>query len=96
MMEGSGSVLVTNVYGCGSRRPKNIQLSTMINIRYLNILAGRQPPEVLPVKLLDGSEEHSARRHVQPHGKRLGGEEGFDQPFAEQDLDRFLQTVFQK
>jgi hypothetical protein len=81
-----------------TKRFQETSVQYLINIRYryLNILAGRQPPEVLPVKLLDGSEEHSSRRHVQTHGKRLGGEEGFDQPFAEQDLDRFLHTVFQK
>jgi len=58
---------------------------------YLNILAGRQPPEILPVKLLDGREKHGARRHVQPHRKSLRGEERFDEPLAEKDLDRLLQ-----
>ena len=46
---------------------------------------------ILAVKLPGASEEHRPRGHVEPHGEGLGGEQGFDESLAEQNLNCLFQ-----
>ncbi len=43
------------------------------------------------VKLPSTGEQDSPGRHVEAHGKSLGGEECFDEALAEQNLCRLFQ-----
>ncbi len=54
--------------------------------------AGTDPAKVLAVELARVGEEDGARRHVEAHGERLGGEERLDQALGEQNLHRLLQN----
>ncbi|RNA03703.1 hypothetical protein BpHYR1_004541 [Brachionus plicatilis] len=59
--------------------------------RHLNVLAGRNPPGLFAVPFAARREQDCARRHVQAHGKGLGGEQHFEQAFREQYLNGLLE-----
>jgi hypothetical protein len=50
------------------------------------------PASILPIKLPRAREKHSSSRHVQAHGKRFGGKEGFDETLSKENFRRLLEN----
>ena len=57
----------------------------------LGVLAGRQRLVPVAGELGELLDHHAARRHVDPHRERLGGEHDLDQPLDEARLDDLLE-----
>ena len=49
-------------------------------------------PVILAVKLPGTGKKHGSGRHVESHSEGLSGKQGFDESFAEENLDRLFEN----
>mmetsp|Transcript_974 Transcript_974/g.4132 ORF Transcript_974/g.4132 Transcript_974/m.4132 type:complete len:208 (-) Transcript_974:1144-1767(-) len=68
-----------------------VQAASSCATGHLNVLAGKEPPEIGTVVLPALGEDHRLGRHVDADAERLRGEQDLQQPFSEENLDNLLQ-----
>mmetsp|Transcript_55723 Transcript_55723/g.136804 ORF Transcript_55723/g.136804 Transcript_55723/m.136804 type:complete len:254 (-) Transcript_55723:92-853(-) len=69
-----------------------VQAAAARSTAHLNVFAARDKAVLFAVVLAHGCEEHCFGRHIEPHGKGLGGKERLDEALLEQDFHNFLEN----